>query len=174
MNVVIKPADLIAAVRPADLNVVIKNPIIREGGGGNGLVYETGIYTPTEDIQRATISFSDSHMDRPFCVVIGDTGDSPPVANSVLYWIIVSFYDFSNGISYATGSEFLARSQYAYKTSGGATYAGNNMTEFTGATTDALENQLTNTSFTPFVGSSAKYFRNNRSYKWIAVWKPTT
>lgn len=45
------------------------------GGGGGGLVYETGTFTPTEDIARPTIYFSGTHSKNPFFVGMFDMVD---------------------------------------------------------------------------------------------------
>ena len=46
------------------------------GGGGSGLVYESGEYKPNSDVAQPTISFTGTHTDRPFCVIIEDVGGS--------------------------------------------------------------------------------------------------
>lgn len=146
------------------------------GGGGGGLEYETGTYTPTEDIAQPTINFANTHSDRPFVVLITDTGGSSVTqTDSALYWAIVSFYDvFGVGAYSTTTNQYYARAQYMFKTSTGGSAGGNNVTSLSGSSNTSMTYYLSNTSFKPYLGSTSRYFRSGRTYKWIAVWAPAT
>ena len=144
------------------------------GVGGSGLVYESGTYTPTADVAQPTISFTGTHTDRPFFVLIEDIGGTNvPATDSAIYWCVVSWYDFT-GVTVRSNSstQFYGRVQYAYKTSSSWTTSGTNLSTLTGTANTALSYHLSNTAFKPYVNSSTRYFRNGRTYKWIAVWKP--
>lgn len=146
------------------------------GGGGGGLVYETGEYKPSADDAQPTINFINTHSDRPFVVLIMDTGGaSVTQTDSALYWEIVSIYDaFGVGAYTSTTSQYYARVQYAYKSSSGGSASGNNVTALSGNNNTAMSYYLSNTSFKPYMGSTSRYFRSGRTYKWIAVWAPAT
>lgn len=143
-------------------------------GGGGGLVYETGEYKPSSNVAKPTINFANTHSDRPFIVLIEDVGGSSLAqTDSALYWEIVSFYDaFGVAVYTNTTTQHYARVQYAYKSSSGSTASGNNVTALSGTNSSAMPYHLSNTSFKPYMGSTSRYFRSGRTYKWIAVWKP--
>ena len=142
------------------------------GGGGSGLVYETGEYKPSSDVAQPTINFANTHSDRPFVVLIMDTGGSSVAqTDSALYWVIANFYDaFGVGAYITATSQYYARTQYAYKTSSGGSASGNNVTSLSGTNNSSMPYFLSNTSFKPYLGSNSRYFRSGRTYKWIAVW----
>lgn len=138
--------------------------------GGGGLVYETGTYTPATDDSHPSISFTGTHTDRPFLVLLVDTGTSAPSDNSNLFWFVVSFYDVFNYVQYT--NRCYGRVMGGYKSTDLSTVA-YNLTEINGSTATTLSYHLSNTEFKPYVGSVHRYFRSSRTYKWIAVWKPS-
>ena len=146
------------------------------GGGGSGLVYETGEYKPSSNVAQPTINFANTHSDRPFAVLIMDTGGSSVAqTDSALYWVIASFYDaFGVEVYYNATSKYYARVQYAYKSSSGGSMSGSNVTSFSSTSNSGMAYYLSNTSFKPYMGSTSRYFSSGRTYKWIAVWKPAT
>ena len=138
------------------------------GGGGSGLVYETGTYTPTTDTAQPTISFANSHSSKPFCVIIADTtGTAQGTNNSEMYWSYIDWYTlFSNTLKVGS-SNYYARRQGGYKATG--TSMGTTGSNDTSNSTT----YVSSSSFKPTNGSSY-YWRTGRTYKWIAVWKPTS
>ena len=144
------------------------------GGGGSGLVYESGTYSPSADIARPTIRFSNSHSTRPFAVVIAQTSGTVTSQNSNLFYAIFSWYDaYGTTLTYGSTTAY-ARNAFGYRTSSSATWNGYTQTALTGTATSAVEYNLTASAFYPYTGSSSRYWRKNNTYKWIAVWKPTT
>ena len=142
-------------------------------GGGRGLEYETGTYTPTSDIAQPTISFANTHTIRPHYVMIVDTTEATPTANSAYMWAIINWYDlFGTGIRISDSQINYARTLYIYKTSGNFTTAGNNISFLDGTINTSMVYYLTEATFTPYLGGTSRYFRANKTYKWIAVWKP--
>lgn len=139
-------------------------------GGGGGLTYEAGTYTPTTDTQTPNISFTNSHSTRPFYVMICDSTMVSIGSSSIMFWYFDSFYDIY-GIKVYTGADAngYARINYSNKTSTGASTASTNVTS-----ESALDNYVTSTGFTPLPSSSNRIFRSGRTYKWIAIWAPTT
>ena len=146
------------------------------GGGGGGLTYETGTYTPASNIAKPTISFANAHTGRPICVILSDTETTLAPTDSTLYWGISSFYDaFGTPFKYTNSASQYARVMYGYKTSSGCQHSGFNVTSLTGGTNSTdMPYHLTNTGFTPYLNSTSRYFLSSRTYKWIAVWAPTT
>lgn len=141
------------------------------GGGGSGLEYETGTYTPTADIAHPTISFTGSHSTRPFFVAFIDTGSSTIApTDSGLCWYVFSFFDFCNSFKASSTLTRYGRAQLYYKTSKSDYTSGYHITSLTGTSTSALSYHLSNTEFYPYTSSASRYFRSTRSYKWIAVW----
>lgn len=144
-----------------------------EGGGGS--TTEEGTWTPAEDVAQPTINFANSHTGRPFCVVLWDASEETPTSNSCQSWSISSWYDLFGEymISTGTGSLYYARVQFAYwSTSTSST--GTNITELTGNFNNSFEYYFTSNGFKPYGGSTSRYWRSGTTYKWIAVWKPTT
>ena len=142
------------------------------GGGGSGLVYETGIYKPTADIARPTISFANTHQTAPFAVLIVDISNTTTSSNSNLVWGILSWYN-AFGSTYVSGSyNYYSRTMHIYRTSSSTTAGGYSQSTLTGSGTSAVEYNMTASAFYPYSGSASRYWRKNVSYQWIAVWKP--
>lgn len=136
------------------------------GGGGSGLVYETGTYKPTSDVATPTINFANTHTSPPFMVLISDTTGTVESANSMLYWAIYSWYYLFGVTVYGSSSaQYYARSQYGYKTSSSISQSGSNINS-----TSTLGRCISATMFKTNNGTS-QYFMANKTYKWIAVWK---
>lgn len=147
------------------------------GGGGSGLTYETGTYTPISDVYEPTINFSNSHTNRPFIVIIQDMSGANNIAasNSNLVSAIVNWYDFSGVEIYGSTSNMnYARILNVYKSSSGMTGGTVSITSLTGTTSSSMSYWLSNTSFKAGTNSAARYWRSGRTYKWVAVWGPTT
>ena len=137
------------------------------GGGGSGLVYETGTYTPASDTAQPTISFANSHSSMPFFVLIADTtGTAQSTNNSELSFAYINWY-MAFGQSIKVGSStYYARRQGSYKGSSSMSATGGN-------DTSNSSSYVSSTTFKPSNGSNY-YWRSGRTYKWIAVWAPTT
>ena len=146
-----------------------------QAGGGGGLEYETGSYTPTSDINRPTISFTNSHTGRPFSVVLWDTTGTAPASNSSQAWSISSWYDISGDTitGTSTGVVYYARVQFLYwSTSTGSN--GANISALTGGSNNCFDYYISSSWFQPYGGSTSRYWRAGRTYKWIAIWAPST
>lgn len=152
-----------------------------EAGSGGGLVYEMGTWTPTEDIVRPEIMFSNSHIDMPMFVMLSDVnGDYYSTTYSNLMFL---YADWERVFGYP----FYVSStvpQYCFSYN---RYRTSNPTSST-ATLHMLSNPSTSTSdsssiysryyvkpdrFYPWSTDTA-YWRSGRTYKWIAVWAPTS
>ena len=144
------------------------------GGGGTGLVYETGTYTPTSDIDSEIIYFTNSHTNNPFFVLLQDiTTGSTASASSNLYLAIASWYDLT-GLTYNGFAQY-ARVQYGYVSSSNSfSISGVNIVGEIGTTTTYLSYWLGNDHFLAYTANDFRKWRSGRTYKWIAVWKPTS
>lgn len=146
------------------------------GGGGTGLVYETGTYTPTSDRRTPNISFANSHSTRPFFASIFDMSSSTPSTNSMLGLILISYYDlFETHIEISSTLLYYGMRQQFYKGSSGATASSSNISSLTDTmSSTCIQYYISNTEFTPNSGSDSRLWRSGRTYKWIAVWAPTS
>lgn len=143
--------------------------------GGGGLEYESGIYTPVENIAQPTINFAGSHANRPIFVLLSDITDAVESSNTNLYFTIVNWYDcYGVPLWGATSNWYYARVQYGYKTSSSMTQGGNpiNAYEPSPPTASSLNYYLDASWFKPYTGSTNRYWRSGCTYKWIAVWAP--
>ncbi len=157
------------------LGVLTQGTASGGGGGSTGLVYESGTYTPSEDTAQPTISFTNAHTSRPFSIVMSDTTASLADADSNLYWIIASWYDAYNGTFNSTASTTrYGVVRYNYKTSSGVSAGESNISSLDGNVASAMSYHMTSSEFKPFAGNASRYWRAGRTYKWIAVWAPTT
>lgn len=146
-------------------------------GGGGGLEYETGTWTPSENVAKPTISFTNTHTERPIYVLMSDTSETlyDSSSNSMLEWAIINWYDaFGFGMRVGDNQTNYARVQAIYRTSSFAasTYNPSNLNG--NSSTNDMGYFLTNTAFYPYTGSNTRYWTAGRTYKWIAVWAPTT
>lgn len=141
-----------------------------EGGSPSvsGLEYEEGTFTPSEDTTQPSINFSNTHTTRPFHVLVLDIDDTTPTNNSMSMWSMSNWYDMFG----TTIGTYYARTQYAYQNNS-PSFGGNFITGLTGATTSYMSYFLTESGFVPY-GGTTRYWRAGRTYKWIAVWAPTT
>lgn len=140
---------------------------------GSGLVYESGTWTPSADTADYTISFTGTHTTAPFYYYIVDSGgDYYTVSNSNIEVIFTSAYLF--------GVELYSDSTNVRYASRFSIYRGTSATGFSSnssaATTNgiALSDYVTSTGIRAYTGSTSRYWRAGRTYKWIAVWAPTT
>ena len=153
----------------------VKTAGTASGGGGSGLVYETGTYTPTSDIARPVIDFSGTHSERPFCIIFVYAGTLSSFSNSTnLGFYYTSSYDVWG--LFGNGSSFYGLEAGTYvNTSGSQTNTRNALTSIgtdDNTTQTTLAAYATSEHFRPFTGSTSRYWRKDYPYKWIAVWKP--
>lgn len=144
--------------------------------GGGGLVYETGTWTPATDTTGETISFSNTHTVAPMYVQLCDIGETETDASSVLNFGIIDYRKmFGSGVNYGTSTTY-GYAEWATKTSSSFTSSDQRFTTDTDNSSNKLSPYywVTETGFYAYVNSSSRYFRANRTYKWISVWAPTS
>lgn len=152
------------------------------GGGGTGLVYETGTYTPTSDIARPQILWTNSHTEAPVLVLFSDvTGTAHSTTNSNYVFAFVDPYKlWGKGFPYTSSGYRYAVAYYSYRGSStksistGSVIMLNNSDSTTSNDTSYPRYWVSPTDFHPYSNSSSRYWSSGRTFKWIAVWKPTS
>lgn len=140
------------------------------GGGGSGLVFETGIYEPTAATAQPTITFTDTHTTRPYSIIIEDVTGTNTTTNTVMFWTVISWYDaFGTPAISTKGGYCYGGLRWGYGASNGFAANGGNINSET-----AFATYMTPEHFIPYCNSSSFVYGAGRTYKWIAVWKPTT
>ena len=136
------------------------------GGGSSGLAYETGTYTAASN-SNPTISFSGSHNSAPiFVMFVDSTGEAQTTSNRGTVCVLGNIGAVvSGGVPYGGGS---ADGVYS------AFYRGSSSDTGGGGNRSPISNNLTASGFTPFFGTSARTCQSGRTYKWIAIWAPTS
>lgn len=150
------------------------------GGGGSGLTYEQGTYTPTTDTARPQIKWTNTHTEGPILVAMSDTSSASGItSNSNILFVYWDPYKiFGTGYPYSTSATRYESAYYSYRTSNG-TSAGSTLIQYNSDNTSASSTSYARywaspTDFHPYSNSTSRYWRANRTYKWIAVWKPTS
>jgi len=147
--------------------------------GGGGLEYEEGTWTPTEDIARPTISFANIHTARPVSIIFADINNAPLEGYNHA-WIFSSFIDSVGAgvkVNVSGNTHYYARVTGWYLSTGAtsASVANYNITNTTDSSgTGGMGYWATTAGFIPGSGSTSRYWKSGRTYKWIAVWAPTT
>lgn len=150
------------------------------GGGGGGLEYETGTYTPSSDTARLTIPFSNSHNEAPVLILFSDmTGTAHSTTNTNYNFIWADFYKlWGHGIPYTSSGYRYAVASYSYRGNSTSSLSSASLicqqtSDVTQATNSTYPRYwVTPTEFHPYSNSTSRYWRTGRTYKWIAVWKP--
>jgi len=141
------------------------------------LAYEEGTFTPTSDVARPTISFSNTHSTPPAYACIFDTSSgSTQTADSISYVTYSDPYRMFGGGTFAYGgNDIYASVTAAFRTSSG----GNAFVGFMEYSSDNSGDSakvysrywVTESTFRPWANSDSRYFRSGRTYKWMAVWR---
>lgn len=151
------------------------------GGGGSGLEYETGTWTPSSDIARGEISFANSHTEAPVLIYLCDvTGTKHSASNSNYVFMYADpFKLWGNGYPYSSSGFRYANAWYCYRgTSTSSIGAGGMLITNKSSSSDASSTAYprywaTESKFYPYTNGTSRYWRAGRTFKWIAVWNPT-
>ena len=146
---------------------------VNVSGGGGGLVYETGTWNPSEDVNNATIIFSGTHSTAPFFYMVVDATNTYSNTSSTNHMIMfVNSSQSLNAQDYiSSNSTRLGVATFGYRSTN-ATSLSNANTAFT--SNEQMTAYATSTSIRAYGNSSSRYWRAGRTYKWIAVWAPTS
>lgn len=156
--------------------------IVNVAGGGSGLVYETGTYTPSTDITRPQILWTNTHTEAPVLIYMCDvTGTAHSTTNSnYVFAYCDQFKLWGQGYPYTSTVFRYANAFYVYRgssassVSNGGTQIAYNSDSTSSGSTSYPRYWASPTDFHPYSNSTSRYWRAGRTYKWIAVWKPTT
>lgn len=147
--------------------------------GGGGLDYETGIWIPTGNTSRGDIYFARTHTEAPSCFFVYDSTTTQETTNAEnLVVTYVNFHQFyGTQVTYGSSSHIYGLVGTRYRTSQTGTsgasiaistpYTDTSDTKTFQSRYWAKEDHISVTS-----NSSSRYWRANREYVWIAVWKP--
>lgn len=148
-------------------------------GGGGGLEYETGTWTPSEDTSRGTVSFTNTHTLPPLMIIMSDTTESSCDANSILGFSYIDHYrQAGHGLTYG-GTTRYGYIGYMYSLSSNGASSGTQIFAYSSDSGSASSGTYANYyadsgAFYPGSNNTSRFFRAGRTYKWIAVWAPTT
>ena len=153
-------------------------PTTGGGGGSTGLEYEEGTYTPTVDTSNVTISFANEHDTRPFTILFADVSESRTDGLTLMF-NFASVYDaFGSSVLY--GDDNVPFQAYArtvtWRVNSGATSltaGGKNITSLSDGDQYAIGFYVSSTGFMPN-RTLQTVLKANHTYKWIAVWAPST
>lgn len=149
--------------------------------GGGGLTFESGTYEPSADTSGEKILFANTHSEAPaFIMMVDATGTANTTTNTNMVFVFYDYYKlYGTGIPWNSSTYRYATAFYVYRATNtgnltqGATHcaynsdnAGSGAINYPRFWTDEL-------GFTPNSASTSRYWRAGRTYKWIAIWRPT-
>ena len=147
-----------------------------------GLEYEMGTFTPSEDVSTYIIAFTNTHTSAPFYYMISDaTGTYSDTINSSYWLLYCNHHQLFGAATYESTSMIHYGEMRTTNRSSSATSFTNGTISITypytyEGTTSTSESRYwaTETSIKAYTNSSSRYWRTGRTYKWIAVWAPTS
>lgn len=159
---------------------ILEQVVVNVAGGGGGLEYETGEYTPDADIARPTITFSNTHSEAPVLVYMCDvTGTAHSATNSNYVFMYADPYKlWGHGYPYSSSDYRYANVWACYRSTSTSSLSMSGLTiaynsDSTLSSPSSYPRYWASpTEFHPYSNSTSRYWRAGRTYKWIAVWKP--
>lgn len=147
-----------------------------------GLEYEMGTFTPSEDVVTYIIAFTNTHTSAPFYYMISDaTGTYSDTTNSSYWLVYCNHHQLFGAAIYESANIIHYGEMRTTNRSGGATSFTNGTVSITNPYTDDKATSIsdsrywaTETSIKAYTNSSSRYWRTGITYKWIAVWAPTS
>lgn len=163
-------------------------------GGGGGLEYEAGSFTPTSNVSSKTVNFSKTHAKPPAIALCFDASGSAPTQARIGTWAVVDVHEilqanfqpaWNSSWSANLSGGFIATQQaYPNGTYGGYSglkqfvdriaYGGADTSE-TGSNCTRYymnESRLNVTRLMSVSDSSGAVLEANHKYVWIAIWLP--
>lgn len=149
-----------------------------------GLEYETGTWTPESDVSDYLITLNNTHTAAPYYYMITDESGSYSSATTSSFAVIYNNFHQLFGQAFqinSTGDNMYAIVHFLYRSSSADALSGTAGLQITHPYTDTVANSniysrywATETTIRAYTNSTSRYFRAGRTYKWIAVWAPTT
>ena len=150
-------------------------------GGSSGLEYETGAWTPSEDVSLYYVYFTNAHSTAPMFYAVADVTSSSVQTFSnfaITYTNFESAFGGGGAITTSTIMYGLVGLRYNSSSNTSSTGSTNLITvplaQSDGSTSAHPTFWATNERITLNTTSNSRYFHAGRTYKWIAVWAPTT
>lgn len=159
---------------------IVLSPI---GGGspsGGGLEYEEGTWTPSEDVMQSWIYFTNAHTDLPLYIFLSDSTGTLASANSNVYISIELLSKYSSERVYYNTTAGLYGRVSRVRRSASDTGITTDTISITEPTSSMISSEqkyprywVTEEGFCNS-NNTSYFWRAGRTYKWIAVWAPTT
>lgn len=148
------------------------------GGGGTGLVYETGTFTPTANTTDPTIYFENQHSKAPFFVLLMDGTNNYNSENNKSYGFCLIDYHKLGMEVYKSSNTFYSAAVVQQQRWFNSEDLGTQIkvcpynSDNEGASSEEYTRYwVDNTAFYPHAYSTNQPYIKGRTYKWIAVWK---
>lgn len=135
-------------------------------GGGSGLEYEKGTYTAAAD-GNPTINFTNSHSTAPALVVFVDADSYVNQIAGILYSFVGLTALFGQGVE---TSSTTTRDAFF----GSMRINNNGLANSAFKSITTVSDHVTNTGFKPNFDNTSSKCKSGKTYKWIAVWAPTS
>ena len=165
-----------------DANGYIILPATGGGGGGGSNEIESGVIRSSSQSLELTINFQNQHSTLPFFyAVFPASGTYDSTLNAAM---LVQYINYESAFGYPLyNSEtslrygdvyYKYRSTSATSLSSGSTGISQPLS-YTGSSSSGYPRYwVSETQIKAHSGNSSVYWQNNKEYKWIAVWAPTT
>ena len=152
---------------------------VNVSGGSSGLEYEEGTWTPSSDVTRGTILFTNTHTKPPSIVILVDAyseNGSVTTANSDIAFVFVKIGDILGDsfpwyqTSETSRSNLLSYISQSTVTTSPTVGGYGNISDDVGSTDTYSSYYATSAGFYPYARSTTRYWRSGREYKWKAIW----
>lgn len=150
-------------------------------GGGGGLEYESGTWTPSENVSSYFITFSNAHTSAPFFYVVCDAKGTYDNTSNTIFSLTYYNYEQMGGIVIpSTGGSpniygevrFRYRATNSSSTSAGGLNINNSISSTVDSSSAYPKYWAKSTGIRADTTSTSRYWRTTHTYKWIAVWAP--
>lgn len=155
--------------------------LISQISGGGSVEYEEGTWTPVNDTNHGTILFQNTHTEAPAFYAVCDVSSDSISNNEVLACVYGDLWKlFGVGYPYMNGGVYYryAVASVPYVSNGVASgqmvQMGKNSDDPGDTSENAPRYWAKETGLYPGVSSSVRYWKGGRTYKWFAIWKPST
>lgn len=147
-----------------------------------GLEYETGTWTPSEDTDDAWISFANTHTTAPTIYHLYDTTglyDATTYTNYRVSYVNLEQL-FGATLRPSSSQTHYGYADYQYRStstsslSTGTTNITRSISETDDTATTYPRYWAKETGIRATSSNTSRYWRAGKTYKWIAIWAPTT
>lgn len=147
---------------------------VPSGGGGGGLEYETGTYTPASNTLRPELTFSNTHTNKPLMAAIYDITNTEITTSGMSAATMILDWEGTTGNVINVGANVgYGMAMNGYRSGTSFTNARRILSSDSTSSSSGTGWYLSNTAFKPGSVGTEQY-QAGRTYKWLAVWAPTT